>query len=69
MEGLERLPDGRWHAYLDYRVSGGYFQESLGSYAFEPYIDAKYDHDVQGFVHFPTTQHVVLTFRLRRTGT
>ena len=69
MEGLKRLPDGRWHAYLDYRVSGGRLGDSWGYYTFEPNYDAKYDNDLQDWVHFPTSQHVVLTFRLRHTGT
>lgn len=62
-DGLKRLPDGRWHAYLDYRVSGGTFYNTDFFY---PDTDAKFDHDLQGWIHFPTTQHVVLTFRLRR---
>lgn len=66
MEGLERLPDGRWHAYLDYRVNRGRFDDSWGYYAFEPNYDAKYDNDLRRWIHFPVTQHVVLTFRLRR---
>ena len=66
MEGLKRLPDGRWHAYLDYRVNRGRFDDSWGYYAFEPNYDAKYDNDLRRWIHFPTTQHVVLTFRLRR---
>lgn len=68
MEGLKHLPDGRWHAYLDYRVSGGRLGDSWGYYTFEPNYDAKYDNDLQDWVHFPTTQHVVLTFRLRRVN-
>lgn len=66
MEELKRLPDGRWHAYLDYRVSGGRLQDTFGEYAFEPNMDTKFDHDLQDWVDFPTSQHVVLTFRLRR---
>lgn len=66
MEGLKRLPDGRWHAYLDYRVNRGRFDDSWGYYAFEPNYDAKYDNDLRRWIHFPVTQHVVLTFRLRR---
>lgn len=68
MEGLKHLPDGRWHAYLDYRVSGGRLGDSWGYYTFEPNYDAKYDNDLQDWVHFPTSQHVVLTFRLRRVN-
>lgn len=66
MEGLKHLPDGRWHAYLDYRVSGGTFYNTDFFY---PDTDAKYDQDLQDWIRFPTSQHVVLTFRLRRTGT
>lgn len=66
MEGLKHLPDGRWHAYLDYRVSGGRFTGSWEDRVFEPNHDAKYDQDLQDWVYFPTSQHVVLTFRLRR---
>lgn len=68
MEGLKHLPDGRWHAELDYRVSGGRLGDSWGYYTFEPNYDAKYDNDLQDWVHFPTSQHVVLTFRLRRVN-
>lgn len=67
MAGLKRLPDGRWHAELDYRVDRGSFDDSWGYYAFEPNYDAKYDNDLRDWVHFPVTQHVVLTFRLHRT--
>lgn len=65
-EGLKTLPEAYWHAYLDYSVSGGRLQEWFDSYAFLPDQKEKFDPDLSRYVSYSTSQHVQLTFRLRR---
>ncbi len=66
-EGLKTLPEAYWHAYLDYSVSGGELQESFDSYyVFLPDRKEKFDPDLGRHISYYTSQHVQLTFRLRR---
>lgn len=65
-EGLKTLPEPYWHAYLDYSVSGGRLREWFDSYLFEPDRKERFDPDLDRYVADYTSQHVQLTFRLRR---